>query len=189
MNFPANFTAILDACVLYPAPIRDLLLNLAALDVFQPKWSDQIQEEWSRNLLRNRPDLSDKQLKKTIQAMNQAFPDANVIDFEPTIDTLTLPDKDDRHVLAAAIEANAHFIITDNIKDFPNEYLTKFGITPCTPDDFITNLFNIFPSATKQAFLNQVSSLRNPPIPIEKVLDNLKSCGLIKTSRLLSSII
>ncbi|WP_373515171.1 hypothetical protein [Persicitalea sp.] len=70
--------AVLDACVLYPAPIRDLLLNLADFDLFAPKWTDEIQKEWTRNLLANRPDLLSSQLNRTIEAMNKAFPESNV---------------------------------------------------------------------------------------------------------------
>lgn len=67
-----RFTVILDACFLYPAPIRDILLNLADLEIYSPKWSEIIQEEWIRNLLENRPDLSMLKLRRTVQAMNTA---------------------------------------------------------------------------------------------------------------------
>ena len=71
-----KFTAILDANVLYPAPVRDLLLHLATFDLYKPKWTQTIQEEWKRNLLKKRPDLKTGQLDKTIHEMNKAFPDA-----------------------------------------------------------------------------------------------------------------
>lgn len=74
----AKLTVVLDACVLYPAPIRDILLSLAAEGLFIAKWSDIIQDEWLRNLLRKRADLKKEQLEQTVKAMNQAFPDANV---------------------------------------------------------------------------------------------------------------
>ncbi len=113
-----KFAAVLDACVLYPAPIRDLLLNLAELDLFKPKWTSFIQDEWLRNLLSNRKDLTREQLNKTIAAMNRAFPDSLVEHFEPLIDSLELPDPKDRHVVAAAIRVNADVIVTANLKDF-----------------------------------------------------------------------
>jgi hypothetical protein len=65
MIYSPRFTAILDACVLYPAPIRDILLNLADLEIYAPKWSEIIQEEWIKNLLENRPDLSKRKLQRT----------------------------------------------------------------------------------------------------------------------------
>ena len=68
-----RFTVVLDACVLYPAPIRDLLLNLAQLGLFKPRWSDEIQNEWIEGLLKKRPDLSRLNLAKTKEAMNSGF--------------------------------------------------------------------------------------------------------------------
>ncbi len=88
-----KFVALLDACVLYPAPIRDLLLNLADVELYTPKWTDQIHQEWTRNLLLNRPELKATQLERTTQAMNKAFPDANVVRYEALIDSLTLPGR------------------------------------------------------------------------------------------------
>ena len=107
MIYSPRFTVILDACVLYPAPIRDNLLNLADLEIFSPKWSEIIQEEWIRNLLKNRTDLSKAKLGRTIQAMNVAFPDAEVHSFEEMIGLIELPDSGDRHVLAAGIKCKA----------------------------------------------------------------------------------
>ncbi|WP_204336827.1 PIN domain-containing protein [Cryomorpha ignava] len=105
-------TVVIDACVLYPAPIRDVLLSMAFEGLFEPKWSRAIQDEWTGNLLINREDLNKKQLDGTIQAMNRAFPDSNVLNFEELIPSLSLPDKDDRHVLACAIKCKADLITT-----------------------------------------------------------------------------
>jgi hypothetical protein len=66
----ANFTVIYDACVLYPAPLRDLLMWLAVTDLFKARWTDDIHDEWIRNVLKNRPDLSLEQLTKTKNFMN-----------------------------------------------------------------------------------------------------------------------
>lgn len=57
MCTPSGFIAVLDANVLYPAPVRDILLHIAAKGLYQPKWSKEIQDEWLRNLMANRPDL------------------------------------------------------------------------------------------------------------------------------------
>lgn len=119
MIYSSNFTVVLDACVLYPAPLRDLLLSLAHHEVYKPKWSKEIQEEWSRNLLMNRPDLKKEQLQTTIEAMNIAFPDAEVTKYSSLISVVTLPDPNDRHVLAAAIRSKADVIVTYNLKHFP----------------------------------------------------------------------
>ena len=121
MIYSPRFVVVLDACVLYPAPIRDLLLNLADLEIYSPKWTEIIQDEWIRNLLENRPDLTKSKLARTVKAMNTAFPDAEVHSFEELIEFLELPDENDRHVLAAGITCKADAIITFNIKDFSKE--------------------------------------------------------------------
>ena len=73
---------MLDANVLYPAPLRDYLLHLAGVELYKPKWTKAIQEEWVRNLLENRPDLKKENLVNTRDAMNAAFPDANIFNYE-----------------------------------------------------------------------------------------------------------
>lgn len=178
MIHSSKFVAVLDACVLYPAPIRDLLLHLAHFELYTPKWTAHIQDEWTRNLLLNRKDLSPVQLGKTTAAMQAAYPDADVHHYEPLMDALKLPDPNDRHVLAAAIRCKADVIVTANLKDFPSAVLTPFGIEAQHPDTFIANLVDLSPQRAFQAFLQQVSFLRNPPRSPEQVLDNLRRLGL-----------
>lgn len=96
------FTAVYDACVLYPAPLRDFLMWLGLSGRFRARWSAQIHDEWKRNLLLNRSDLTSAQLDRTSALMDLATPDGLVTDHEVLITGLTLPDPDDRHVLAAA---------------------------------------------------------------------------------------
>jgi len=95
------FTAVYDACVLYPAPLRDLLVRLGLSGRFRARWSAQIHDEWQRNLLRNRPDLTAMQIERTSGLMDRAIPDALVCGHEHLVAGLDLPDQDDRHVLAA----------------------------------------------------------------------------------------
>ena len=111
--------AVLDACVLYPAPLRDFLMHLAVLDTFQAKWTEEIHTEWIKNVLKNRPDLRAERLERTRQLMNAHTRDAVVENYENLIESLKLPDENDRHVLAAAINAKADFIVTFNLRDFP----------------------------------------------------------------------
>jgi predicted nucleic acid-binding protein len=170
--------AILDACVLYPAPLRDFLLSLAELRLFQVKWTNYIQNEWTQNLMKRRPDLSDKNLANTINCMNNAFPDANIVGFDKIIDKLNLPDPNDRHVLAAAIKSKADFIITFNLKDFPSEYLKDFNIKAIHPDAFVYDLIKTASWKVMEALHNQVKRLNNPPFSLNEVLFHLKNCGL-----------
>jgi predicted nucleic acid-binding protein len=178
MTHVEKFVAVLDANVLYPAPLCDFLLRLAELDLFSPKWSESIHEEWIRNLLVNRSDLKTSQLEKRHQAMDSAFPDANVTGFKNLIPGLTLPDEDDRHVLAAAIKSNADLIITFNKKDFPAKNVKQHNIKIEDPDEFICQLLKTDLPKVLQALLNQVKALKNPPQSIEQILTTLENCGL-----------
>lgn len=130
--------ALLDANVLYPAPLRDFLLHLASLVGYEPLWTEAIQDEWLRNLLKSRPDINRANLEATQRAMNTAFPGSNITDYESLIESLSLPDPDDRHVLAAAIKGKAHLIITANLKDFPPGALIPYSINAEHPDVFIS---------------------------------------------------
>ena len=139
--------AVFDANVLYPAPMRDLLMHLTLIGLFQAKWSLQIQEEWISNLLVNRPDLTRLQLERTQRLMNKHAVDALVSGYEYLIPSLQLPDPNDAHVLAAAIQAHSDVIVTINLRDFPSKILAPYGIEAQHPDEFIMNLFNDNPVA------------------------------------------
>jgi len=176
-RFP-NLSVVLDANVLYPAPLRDFILNLADVYLFEPKWTEEIQEEWIKNLLLKRIDIKKDSLTKTKYAMNSAFPEANITGYDGIIDTLLLPDKDDRHVLAAAIFANADVIVTFNLKHFPISYVKSFGIEVQHPDSFILSLINHDKQSSLLAFNNLVKSLKNPPKSKNEVFQALARCGL-----------
>lgn len=167
-------TVVLDACVLYPAPIRDLLLHLAVEDLYSPKWSKRIHEEWIRNLLANRPDLEKTKLHRTLKHMDEAFPEAVVKNFSDLEKKLSLPDSDDNHVLAVAVKSRATRIITFNLKDFPAKKLTPHHIKAVHPDSFIVNLIQSDEEKVRKAFLNQVTNLKNPPMTETEVLNVLK---------------
>src|SRR5215813_13223617 len=124
----ATLTALFDACVLYPAPLRDLLMWLALTGLFNARWTDQIHDEWIRNVLADRPDLKAEQLERTRLLMNTKVRDCLVTGYDDLIERLTLPDPDDRHVLAAAIRAGADVIVTINLRDFPEPTLAQFSI-------------------------------------------------------------
>jgi predicted nucleic acid-binding protein len=118
-------TVVFAACVLYPAPLRDLLMHLAVTDVVRARWTESIHDEWIRSVLADRPDLTREQLERTRSLMNTHVRDALVEGYESLIPGLTLPDPEDRHVLAAAIRAGASVIVTFNLRDFPADALTS----------------------------------------------------------------
>jgi hypothetical protein len=173
-----TFTALLDACVLYPAPLRDFLLHLACTGLFRARWTDEIHDEWVRNLLANRPDLTAKQLHRTRDLMNKAVPDATVTGHMQLVESLRLPDPDDRHVLAAAICGHAEVIVTFNEKDFPRETLAEFGVETQHPDEFISHLITLDWSTVTRALKNQRATLKNPPMSATDLLNTLEQQGL-----------
>lgn len=180
------FTAIYDACVLYPAPLRDFLMWLGLSGRFRARWSGQIHEEWTRNLLVNRPDLSADQLQRTVALMDKAIPDARVTGYETIIAGLQLPDADDRHVLAAAIRCNASVIVTFNLKDFPATTLQPLGIEAQHPDEFIDNLCDLDCASVVAAARSQRAQLRHPSIDSDRYLDILRKQGLVQTTKSLA---
>lgn len=181
------FTALYDANVLYPAPLRDFLMHLALTGVYRARWSAEIHEEWKRNLLINRPDLTREHVDRTSALMDRAVPDALVNGHEPLIEGLELPDLNDRHVLAAAIKCSASVIVTFNLKDFPTDKLAEFDIEPLHPDDFIADLWDLDKAAVLEAAQRQRASLMSPPMSARQYLDKLLQQKLPETVKLLSS--
>lgn len=102
-----------------------------------------IHDEWMRNVLDNRPDLDRAKISRTAQLMNDAMEDYLIVDFEYLIDSLALPDKNNRHVLAAAIVGHADAIITFNLKDFPKEIVGKHNIDVLHPNDFLVAQYDL----------------------------------------------
>ncbi|SAG82321.1 Uncharacterised protein [Enterobacter hormaechei] len=180
------YPVVLDACVLYPSFLRDLLIRLELTGLYQPKWSASIENEWQRNLLANRTDLTEDQIKRTATLMNKAVPDALVTGFEPLIDSIDLPDVNDRHVAAAAVRSNAEIIVTLNLKDFPAPALDALGIEALHPDDFVMDLFDLNRALVLSAVTTQRSSLRKPPVSVDEYLEALLRQGMAQTVKELS---
>lgn len=138
---------VYDANVLYPSTLRDVLIRVGLARLVQPKWTDRILDEVFLNLSANRPDLDSARMDRTRRLMNDAIRDVTVTGYEHLIDQLDLPDPDDRHVLAAAIHAEAQVIVTRNLRDFPTEKLRLWGVEARHPDEFLTGLHQERPDA------------------------------------------
>jgi hypothetical protein len=177
-----RFAVVYDACVLYPAPLRDLLLQMATRHMFAARWTDQIHDEWIRSVLADRPDLDPVKLHRTRELMDRAVPDCLVSGHERLVESLELPDADDRHVLAAAIVAGAQMIVTFNLRDFPEGYLAEFGIEAVHPDRFIECQMDLFQPRVIDAVRAQRALLRNPPRTARELLDTLAALGLTVTA-------
>jgi hypothetical protein len=177
----SRFTVVYDACVLYPAPLRSLLMYLAVTDLYHARWSDEIHEEWMRNVVKDHADISRTQVERIRDLMNLHVRDGLVTGYEPLIDTLTLPDPNDRHVLAAAIHCEADTILTFNLKDFPPEVLKPYDIEAQHPDKFLSCQLDMFPQVVCSAARRQRQSLKRPPMDVERYLASLERQGLAQT--------
>lgn len=134
----SRYTAILDANVLFTKLQCDTLISLACAGLYAAKWSADIQREWVESRIAKYPG-TDEAVRGKAEAMCEAIPDCMVTGYDTFINCLTLPDPDDRHVLAAAIVGHADCIVTSNLKDFPKEALEPHDIEVQTPDTFIAN--------------------------------------------------
>lgn len=131
------------------------LLHLASLGVYEPVWTAAIQDEWIRILVKARPDINSAALEATQREMNRAFPGSNVTNYESLIEGLSLPDPNDRHVLAAAIKGEAQIIVTANLKDFPTNALIPHSIRAEHPDMFILGCIDRDRQKAIKALANQ----------------------------------
>ncbi|MEI4487297.1 PIN domain-containing protein [Frigidibacter sp. MR17.14] len=134
----------LDACVLFPTVLREILIGLAREGLYTPAWSARILEEWARAARRFSP-ADEIFARGEIAALRAAFPGAEVALPEDAGAGLDLPDPNDRHVLAAAIAGGAKVICTLNIRDFPGWALGAWGIRAEHPDEFLLGLWREHP--------------------------------------------
>jgi predicted nucleic acid-binding protein len=180
----ASFTALLDACILYPFSLRDLFMRLALSEMFRAKWTEDIHDEWMRNVLSEHPHLTQR-LQRTRELMDTHVRDCLVTNYQGLIPALTLPDPDDCHVLAAAIVGRADVIVTFNLKDFPNSVLHPYDIEAQHPDVFIEHLLDLNKPKVCAAVQEARLALKNPPKTPDEYLAILEKQNLFKTVRIL----
>lgn len=172
-----SFPAFLDTCALFGAAITDLLLDLAERGAYRPLWSAHVLDELERNLIDKR--ISAHAAQSRIAVMQYAFPDAEVTGFEALIEGLQCDPKD-RHVLAAAIRANAEVIVTFNLKDFPEDALIGYDLEAIHPDEFLLDQLDLYPSVTLHAVEEIASAYENPAMTTEEYLERLRQGGAPK---------
>ena len=178
---PGPLRAFLDASVLYPVSLRHLLMRLTLTRLFQARWSAQVHEEWIRAVLRDNPGVPMARLHDLRDALDERAQDAVVTGYEHLIDSLTLPDPEDRHILAAAIVSQADVIVTRNLRDFPDAVLAPHGIEAQHPDEFIRRLLDLTPEGVIDAVRKQQASLVNPPVAMSELLALFERLGLAET--------
>lgn len=177
--------AVLDACTLYPAALRDVLMRLALHGLILARWTDAIHDEWIGAVLRDRPDLTRERLQRTRELMDLHADDSLVTGYERRMQDLGLPDVNDRHVLAAAIEAGAAIILTWNLRDFPEAVLACHSLRAETPDDLLARLVAECRDDVIAVLCEARLSLKQPPVTAAEYLATLHTQGLTRTCALL----
>lgn len=141
--------AVLDACVLFPTILRRILLGVAEAGLYTPLWSARILEEWARASVKLGPG-AEAQARIEAALLQAAFPRA-IVPPAPGIEArLLLPDGNDIHVLAAAIQGGADLILTFNAVDFPRHILAEEGIARRDPDGFLWEIWSHHPETVAQ---------------------------------------
>ncbi|WP_010524799.1 putative toxin-antitoxin system toxin component, PIN family [Nesterenkonia sp. F] len=171
------FPVLVDACVLVPMATTDLLLRMADARHFRILWSQEILAEVERNLI-EQLGLTPEQARRRVSTMHDHFPDALVEDYSNLIPAMTNDEKD-RHVLAAAVRANAELIVTFNGKDFPTASVDPYEIDVRSPDDFLLDQLDLHPEGVLQVTHDTVGAMRNPPKTWDEYLDFLHGPGLL----------
>ncbi|NIF88345.1 PIN domain-containing protein [Burkholderia sp. Cy-637] len=179
-----RYTALLDACVLFPIALADSLMSLATAGLFAAKWTRRIEQEWITNLEEHRPDLTGR-LSVRRDGMREAIPDWEVNEqaWAPLVGNMGLPDPDDQHVLAAAIAGHADCIVTANLRDFPAEIVGIYGIEVIHPDHFIINQWDLEPIAAMSAFKAMRARWKKPSATPEDFAQVFDRNGLPATAQ------
>jgi predicted nucleic acid-binding protein len=172
-----TFPAFFDTSVLYGGRLNDVLLWLADAGAFRPLWSADIMEELERNLLKNGEDA--ELVRKRLTTMKAYFPDAMVDGYSNLIAGMTCDPKD-RHVLAAAVRANAEVLVTFNLKDFPPESTVAFEIEVVHPDNFLLDQLDLFPGVVVGTLRYLVETYMSPPVSMDELLQSLTRAGVPK---------
>lgn len=158
------FSAALDANVLHPIGLADLLLSLAARGLYRPVWSDEILAECRRSILRVHRDLDPADLQRRLDIMNIAFPDASVVGWRTLEPILRSEFGDDAHVVAAAMMGRADVIVTENVRDFPPApTLENARITVQRVDEFLLNQWWLSPPTVFSVIVEQAAKRKKPP--------------------------
>lgn len=174
----STFTVLFDANVFFGARLRSLNLFLAQTGLFRARWTAQIHDEWIAAVIKRRPEMSASSLDRIRQLMDRSVLDCLVEGYEPLVEALSLPDPNDRHVLAAAITARASVIVTFDQSDFPDDRLAAFGIHARHPDEFLMDLESIDPGAFVDAVRQDIEHYKSPPLDIDTYVRDLVKAGV-----------
>ena len=168
---------VLDANLLYPFQLRNLLVQFGVDGIIAPRWTERIHEEWIGNLVAAGRAPLDR-LRRTRDLMNRVLPDADVPGWHQHMGDLVLPDPDDRHVLAAALAAGAGTVLTMNLRDFPASALAAYGVQAIHPDGFLCEMHDADPELVMASAEAAHANLSRSTPSFSEYLDTLERQGL-----------
>ena len=180
---PNRFTVVLDTNVLFGGLHRNIALSLAEADLYRPKWSTQTCDELERVLSER---ISPEKSKLQVSRINRAFPDASLTPKQALIEASELPDPDDRHVLATAIQSRAALIATDNLKDFPHEKLEIYEVSAVSADQFFSDCITVSELTAVAQMRALRHRLNSPKLDSSGLLLRMEQVGLPQTADVLS---
>jgi predicted nucleic acid-binding protein len=184
-----RYTALIDACVLVGALTRNMVLSLAEAGYFRPRWSQQILDETERAirdvLVVKGAANPDESARRSCAAITRAFPESAVDGYSALIPAFDLPDPNDRHVLAAAIQTRAAVIVTGNVKHFPSEYLEGLDLKASTADEFLSDVIDLYTPGAVAALRTMRQRFKRPEMDAETLLRRMEAAGLTETVNLL----
>jgi predicted nucleic acid-binding protein len=183
----STFTAVLDANVLFSIRLTSLLMELAMSGLFRPRWSPDIHREWMEAVSKARG-IPITKLSFRRDSMNEAVPDGCVDGYQTLIPALSLPDPNDRHVLAAAIRCHADAIVTFNATDFPAAIIGPYGIHTRHPDDFILDVDGVNQGTLIAVARADFKHYKTPPLDPDAYIDGLRIAGAPKTAQSLDKL-
>jgi hypothetical protein len=180
----ASYSVVVDACVLYPQILRDLLLNLAGTGLFHARWTERINQEWVKKLLSKNPDRR-VQVLRTLELVNRTVEDCLITGYEHLVESVVLSDPDDRHVVAAALAGGVDVIATCNLAYFPADVLSRLGLEAQNPGDFVASMVGVGGDLACDAIKAMRERYTKPPMSAGDYIASIKAKGLVKTGSLL----
>jgi predicted nucleic acid-binding protein len=178
-----RFTVVLDANILASALGRNLTLSLAEAGLFRPRWTKDILDETERAIARIIDDPGTA--KRQRGRIDAAFPEACIDGHQMFVDSITLKDPDDRHVVAAAIRTRAAIIVTENRRDFDPGTLEALDIQCLSLDEFVADIIDLAGPEAVATLRTMRARFRNPEMTAEAFVRRLEARGLVNTATLL----
>jgi len=160
--------------VIVDAQARDFFLTATEFGLIDVRWSNQILNEVSRALT-NRLGLDTPAVRRLLDVLDHAFPNARAQGFEHLIETIDLPDPDDRHVAAAAIHEECDLLVTENLDDFPDDVVDAFDLLVASIDDAVSHVVGIAPQEMALVVDAILRRLRRPTLSLDEYLQRLST--------------